>query len=1034
MESSAVPYDLPSFPPDRFVLQDLLGEGGTGQVFVARDTYLKREVALKLLRPGQEGEGHRLVLEARNLAAVRHPNVVPIHEVGLLDGLPCITMDLIEGRNLWETREELSLAERVDLVAQAARGAHAAHRAGLVHRDLKPQNILVEREQVGEWRAHVVDFGLAFSNGVIPETTLHEGTPLYMAPEQVRDGGVLDARSDVFSLGAVLYAMVVGRPPFEGISEAGALEMPKPATLAISEPILIEFAGAQTSKGAWTEVFRRLLDEDPIRPRAVDRTIPQDLETIILRALEKEPHRRYPTALALAEDLDRYLAGEPIQARPHSTGYRLRRYFRRNPAVAWATGVALALALTSVGVIAFLTQRAQRRILTAQRYGALAQEIEQRIRLNHMLPLHDRRPHLAWAQARIQEIRQAAEQDGPLAQGPLAFLEGITHLRLNRAELAKAELEKAWRLGFHSVAAAEALFEANLDVELSRTVNRNEAKSPEQARGDARELALLAQAMTESRRSEPSLLEARKAFLEGNMDEALRMCDAVLKQKPWAYEAHLLAGGIDMRLASATTDFGTFRKLMAEANQRFDRAIALAPSDPKPYLNKVASMNLHAVREANVTGGKVEWAPLLAALEVCDRAETADPSFARVFARRSQILLLLASWGPGQSDRGRKWMFIREAISNARKGQALDAQDSGCAEALGWVLQAEVDLAFEERSPQVVDLARSTEAELWKLIKFHPNQPYLRLAMTGNLAIQQALEQEAGLDPRPTSQRGLQVAREAWNITSRNAEALGLAENSLTDLLLRILMHGDLELAFGDGGAAGKGADEALQILNTMPAARLGGWPDRVRLWATLQKAEAQILLEQDSREVLASAKALESRIKVGDFTAVHGRLPRVAPYDRLLLEAEVARRRGHDPRPLLQTCYQEASRAIREDRPEAYGTMYALLACLAESRFALEHGLNGELTAARGLKLAKRFALLERRTWPDEPKTYLPELGEIFFALGAKGSLATPRDYERASVRLEALLSRNPHLAHRYRTERAMVQPRGAQPKEAKP
>ena len=166
----------------------------------------------------------------------------------------------------------------------------------------------------------------------------------------------------------------------------------------------------------------------------------------------------------------------------------------------------------------------------------------------------------------------------------------------------------------------------------------------------------------------------------------------------------------------------------------------------------------------------------------------------------------------------------------------------------------------------------------------------------------------------------------------------------------------------------------------------------------------------------------MEARIRPGDLNAVQGRLPRVTPYDRLLLEARFAIQNDRDPRPVLRECYRQAERAMREDRPEAYGTMYGLLACLAEVRYALPRGLDAQDAAARGLRLAKRFTTQEVQTWPDEPRTRLPELGQVFFSLALRGAGAAPEDYRRAGSRLEAILGSNPHLAHRYRSERALL------------
>ncbi len=206
---------LPEFPRDRYQVLDLLGEGGMGKVYKARDRHLNRYVALKFIRREDPVLARRLVLEAQFQAGIDHPNIRKVFEVGLLESVPCIAMEYISGTDLKVASENLGLQDRVALVAQAARAIHAAHQQGFVHRDLKPQNILVEAGEDGVLKAIVMDFGLArpvqATNLTLTDTLV--GSPFYMPPEQIIGGGPMDARSDVYSLGATLYAICTGKPP-----------------------------------------------------------------------------------------------------------------------------------------------------------------------------------------------------------------------------------------------------------------------------------------------------------------------------------------------------------------------------------------------------------------------------------------------------------------------------------------------------------------------------------------------------------------------------------------------------------------------------------------------------------------------------------------------------------------------------------------------------------------------------------------------------------------------------------------------------
>jgi len=334
---------VPSVPGrafGRYVLLQELGRGGMGVVHRAFDPTLGREVALKQLHSvGGATEGERFLHEARAAAKLNHHGIVPVYEVGDVDGVPYYTMELIQGRPLSDVLHAglLSRREVASVVREVALAAHAAHEAGIVHRDLKPANVLVSMDEaasqnaVGRVRAvRVTDFGLAkdVSGSDLTVTGQVLGTPAYMSPEQASGlGRHADRRTDVFSLGAILYEALVGVPPFM-------------ADDAI-------------------RVLSRIRTEEPVPPRRLRADLPRDLETITLKALEKRPSARYPTAKEMAEDLDRWLGDRPVLARPVTPVGRAVRWVRRNRLKSALAVVAL-LAIANPIVLSWWQRRGVR--------------------------------------------------------------------------------------------------------------------------------------------------------------------------------------------------------------------------------------------------------------------------------------------------------------------------------------------------------------------------------------------------------------------------------------------------------------------------------------------------------------------------------------------------------------------------------------------------------------------------------------------------------------------------------------------------
>lgn len=309
----------------QYELLEELGRGGMGVVYRARQTQLDRTVALKMILTGQfaaSEEIKRFQVEAQNAARLDHPNIVPIYEVGQFKGQHFFTMKLIEGGTLTDQKYRFPKDPKaaVRLVSTVAQAVHYAHQRGILHRDLKPGNILLDKEGSPQ----VTDFGLAQrlegDGGGLTISGAVLGSPRYMAPEQARGSKVLTIAADVWGLGAILYELLTGRPPFVGDSILDTLSQVK--------------------------------DREPVRPSSGAIRVDRDLETICLKCLEKDPKRRYPSAQDLSDEMERWQRGEPIAARSIGRTERAWRWCIRNPSLAGlaASGIIAAILLIVLGV------------------------------------------------------------------------------------------------------------------------------------------------------------------------------------------------------------------------------------------------------------------------------------------------------------------------------------------------------------------------------------------------------------------------------------------------------------------------------------------------------------------------------------------------------------------------------------------------------------------------------------------------------------------------------------------------------------
>jgi hypothetical protein len=635
----------------RLELKGLLGEGGMGQVYRAWDCTLERAVAVKFVRGTDPREAERLLLEARLQARVEHPSVVRVHDTGTLEGRPCIVMQLVEGSSLEVLSPSLDLETKVELLRQAAEGIHAAHRQGLVHRDVKPGNILVEDTPEG-LRARVTDFGLARDLDVMRSRSgLPAGTLDFMSPEQLLASGPVEFRTDVYGLGATLFAVLTGCLPFRTSSArrvAGTLPTPE---LPAEEDI---------------HLLRRILDEDPPQLRSLVPDLPRDLDVVVHMAMQKEPTSRYVTAEAFAQDLAHFQRGEPILARNPGLLDRAAKWTRRNRTAARSLGVAALAILLGLGFAAWTSRRSNLRSLEAARYGALAESMEAGIRMEQLSPSHNLQPVYDRVRAEGEALRAKAAKGGPAA-----FALGRALELFGDLEGTKEAYQRAWDSGFRSPEVAESLSLAEAQLFDQEVRRARSSLAPEALK---RHLQKLGHTLAEPAKRRLNQAGARSwraywaqavlALADKDFEGGRAWARRLLDQEPNRYEALLLECSIWMAVAEDRWKQNQVEEGLAaldEAERCANLGLASGRSDPHAF-DWMA--RIHGYRaKLSMLRGKDSRLETEEAMRWISKAEALLPQSTDQLLTRATIQSIRA-WDPREGDVEIRLAIVKDAIDN----------------------------------------------------------------------------------------------------------------------------------------------------------------------------------------------------------------------------------------------------------------------------------------------------------------------------------------------------------------------------------
>ena len=541
----------------RFIVKEFLGRGGGGELYLAYDNVLKRKVAIKFVISEDEDTKEQLLREARLQAQLSHDNICKIYEVGRIENIPFIIMQYINGNSLMYYYDKLNIEQKVKMFIKICDALRHAHQSGIIHRDIKPSNILVE-EIDGEYKPYLIDFGLAKKKDTTTTTATGNivGSPYFMSPEQA-SGLVhnIDRRSDIYSLGATLYAFITGKPPFYDKNSISAIYS--------------------------------IMKEEPKLPSKINPHIPKDIETIIVKCMMKEPSLRYPSVNEVERDFKRFLKGEPIGASKPSIFYKVKRKVKKNP-------LAVSILFTSLFIIILLAgfyikARIEERKKTEYivNFVKKTKEIENFLKTQYLLPIHNIDGERKKIFKKIENVIKVAE---PLneREKALAYLAvGKCYFYLEEEDDALFFLEKGWKYYKDKDTALilSMLYFKKYNSLLDKISSGN--KKENFINKKMRLYKQNALQYLDFYGIKDSLAKGLKEYFEGNYKKAAVFFEKSIKEKPDFYTSLVFEGDCykNIYVGSAKKDYKFAEPFFKKAEQSYQRAIKIARSDPQCYVS-----------------------------------------------------------------------------------------------------------------------------------------------------------------------------------------------------------------------------------------------------------------------------------------------------------------------------------------------------------------------------------------------------------------------------------------------------------------
>lgn len=958
--------ELEGFPlprDGRYLPLAFLGEGGMGRVYKVFDRQLKRMAAVKFLKHLDQGPLERFLQEARAQAQVDHPHVCNIFSVDEHRGQPYLTMRFIPGPTLKEAMGQLSLVEKCRIAQQLAQALQACHSLGIVHRDLKPGNIMLEHREDGQWWPYLLDFGLArdLADSSLTMQGMILGTPTYCSPEQVQGQmAAVDARSDIYALGATLYECLGGEPPFP-------------------------------HRGDLLELIQRICTEDPVSLSVRFPNLPRDLLSIVAKTLEKDPARRYPTAQALAEDLGRFLAGDPILAKGAHHGNRLVRELRRHPASSLLGLAGVVAVLACAGLAGILVWRSRVQTQSGFEFGREAEHLEMVLRRAYILPLHDLGPERSLVEQRLARIQASLPRLGRWSRPAAHLALGRGLLALDRPEEARRELElgsggpgrvaadpdTALALGL----TLARLYEAELEGLYGKPLaDRKQALEP-----SLRQPALACLGLAQGAHQDgPAFVEGLMALVEGREPEAIRKARDYQALAPWAFEGPLLETQACHSLAFSAFNAGQFDQAeadLAQGRAALGKAFEVAHSAPAVLIAETQLDYLALqIRLARGQAVAADRDAALAATAACLKANPGDwraLNYQAGIHRFWAMLQLGRGQDPGAS--------LDAAIAAAEAGLRVRPEDNPLWTTLGSALRNRADWEFSQGRDPTLTLGRAIQAQRQALVR-----PVFRDRLLDSIgccySIQGRYQLEHGQDPGPAIAAAVTCLDQAAALVPWVGH-LSVKGGTLQDLATYITITG------GDPRPrlieARRAFEAALQLNGHSYQAQLGlaslllDWADAAQV-----RAQPDLAALAEAREHLAQVLSLNP----DQADPVHSALARAHALEALAHAAEPGPR---------QAALQAAGAELAKVGPAARRNPETALA-LAETYRLLQQADPRRQPAAAGL--AVLAPALVQRPW-DGFAVHLQ--GRLLAALGR---------HEAAERAFQAAAQRNPNLTRAAR------------------